>query len=188
MPKSSLDAVFGSVESSTPRLSRRTVDDVVTEALEKMERLAIRMVLMQGPQGVGKTTIAKAIAKRGGVQILSADDYFMKDGSYVFDGTRLADAHAACKRRAEEVLTTSEDVALIDNCNKNMRDASAYMSLVTGHVLVLRIQPKNQVEAIRCGNRSVHQVPSKNVIRTYNDTGELTGTNVITMTETVMGF
>ena len=60
------------------------------------------LYLVRGLPGSGKSTFAKSIAKPW--QIFEADQYFMKDGVYNFDVTKLKDAHNSCKRRVHKAL------------------------------------------------------------------------------------
>jgi predicted kinase len=58
------------------------------------------LFLLRGLPGAGKSTLAKSI---GGMHI-EADMYFMKDGEYQFDVTRLKDAHQWCQNSVETVM------------------------------------------------------------------------------------
>ena len=55
------------------------------------------LYLVRGLPGSGKSTFAKSIAKSW--QIFEADQFFMKDGEYNFDGSKIRLAHESCKRR-----------------------------------------------------------------------------------------
>lgn len=183
MSKSNLHTAMEPFESS---LQKRTVDDIARDVLKKVEEMHVRLIVIQGPIGAGKTTLAMAIAKHGSAVVLSADDFFTHDGVYKFDGNALARAHADCQRRAMDALVNTDNYVVIDNCNKNMADASEYLRLDDNQALVVRLVPKNQNDAIRCGNRSVHRVPSTSVMRTYNSIGPLEGPGIVTMSEPVL--
>jgi predicted kinase len=58
------------------------------------------LFLLRGLPGSGKSTLAKSI---GGIHI-EADMYFMKDGEYQFDVTRLRDAHQWCQEGVEKSM------------------------------------------------------------------------------------
>jgi predicted kinase len=58
------------------------------------------LFLLRGLPGSGKSTLAKSL---GGV-CYEADMYFMKDGEYQFDVTRLKDAHQWCQNSVETVM------------------------------------------------------------------------------------
>ena len=55
------------------------------------------LYIVRGLPGSGKSTFAKSIAKP--YQVFEADQYFMKNGKYKFDPTKLKEAHNDCKNR-----------------------------------------------------------------------------------------
>jgi predicted kinase len=63
------------------------------------------LYLIRGCPGSGKSTLAESL---GGTH-LEADMYFMEDGGYKFDITRLKDAHQWCQDSVEEVMTWDEN-------------------------------------------------------------------------------
>jgi len=58
------------------------------------------LILFRGLCGAGKTTLANLACD----VVYEADDYFMKSGEYVFDRTKLGDAHLSCKKSVEDAL------------------------------------------------------------------------------------
>lgn len=63
------------------------------------------MYILRGLPGSGKSTFAKSIAKPW--QIFEADQFFMNDGKYEFDATKLKDAHQDCKDRVRNAMRPS---------------------------------------------------------------------------------
>jgi len=63
------------------------------------------LFLIRGCPGSGKSTLAESL---GGTH-LEADMYFMEDGGYKFDITRLKDAHQWCQDSVEEAMTWDEN-------------------------------------------------------------------------------
>ena len=55
------------------------------------------LYIVRGLPGSGKSTFAKSIAKS--YQVFEADQYFMKNGKYKFNPTKLKEAHNDCKNR-----------------------------------------------------------------------------------------
>ena len=55
------------------------------------------LILLRGLPGSGKSTFAKTL---GGIHI-EADHYFMKDGEYKFDASKLKQAHEHCRTSTE---------------------------------------------------------------------------------------
>ena len=63
------------------------------------------LFLLRGLPGSGKSTLAESL---GGTH-LEADMYFMEDGGYQFDVTKLKDAHQWCQNSVEEAMTWDEN-------------------------------------------------------------------------------
>jgi predicted kinase len=55
------------------------------------------LILLRGLHGSGKSTFAKLICN----QHVEVDMYFMQDGEYKFDATKLSDAHEWCRDKTE---------------------------------------------------------------------------------------
>jgi len=66
------------------------------------------LVIVRGLPGSGKSTVG---AKFGVVR--SADDYFMSDGVYNFDPSKIVAAHAACQKAVKNDL--NGDIAVVAN-------------------------------------------------------------------------
>ena len=60
------------------------------------------LILLRGLPGSGKSTLAKSI---GGIHV-EADQYFMEDGVYNFDVTKLMLAHNSCKSQTKSWMST----------------------------------------------------------------------------------
>lgn len=58
--------------------------------------------IMRGIPGSGKSTRAKELARPE--NICSADDYFMKDGKYVFVQHEIGKAHSACLKKFVDLI------------------------------------------------------------------------------------
>lgn len=66
------------------------------------------LFLVRGLPGAGKSTLARLLTKN----VVSADDYFVVNGVYVYDATRIKNAHQWCQRECVRILQTGEDVAV----------------------------------------------------------------------------
>ena len=77
-----------------------------------------RAVIMRGLPGSGKSTLAKEIASGSkSFVICSADDFFMKDGEYVFNPKLLWKAHEICIKKFEANLKKETEIVILDNTN-----------------------------------------------------------------------
>ncbi len=68
------------------------------------------LFLLRGLPGSGKSTLAKSL---GGMHI-EADQYFMYEGKYEFDASKLKEAHAWCQN-AVSVWMKSQDKIIVSN-------------------------------------------------------------------------
>jgi predicted kinase len=69
------------------------------------------LILVRGCPGSGKSTFAKLL---GGKHI-EADMFFMKDGEYQFDFTKLKDAHRWCQTMVGSWMSDSEERIVVSN-------------------------------------------------------------------------
>jgi predicted kinase len=64
------------------------------------------LILLRGLPGSGKSTLGNVILQlpnNNPQEVLSADDFFVnKEGEYIFDGTKLKEAHNYCQFRCSE--------------------------------------------------------------------------------------
>src|SRR5690606_34150037 len=68
------------------------------------------IVLIRGLPGSGKSTLAQQMSDTH-VHV-EADDYFMFEGRYLFDGNKIKDAHDQCYFRAVAALNASKSVVI----------------------------------------------------------------------------
>ena len=68
------------------------------------------LFLLRGLPGSGKSTLAKSIS---GIHF-EADMYFMKDGEYKFDASKLKDAHEWCRATVREWMEMNSDTDGLD--------------------------------------------------------------------------
>lgn len=63
------------------------------------------LILLRGLPGSGKSTTAGLLGASGaGTAHFEADMYFMVDGKYKFDATKLKDAHQWCQNSVEHAM------------------------------------------------------------------------------------
>lgn len=71
---------------------------------------------MQGWPGSGKSTVAENIANKLGGVIVSTDDFFMENGVYKFDASKVVANHEKCKILAFKLLEEGR-IVIVDNTN-----------------------------------------------------------------------
>lgn len=84
---------------------------------------------MRGYPGSGKSTKAKELAERFDAVICSADDYFMKDGNYKFNVSKLKDAHQQCQDKALNAINSGKNV-IVDNTNLTIYNVVPYIDMI----------------------------------------------------------
>lgn len=68
------------------------------------------LFLIRGLPGSGKSTLAKSI---GGIHI-EADQYFMENGEYKFDGSKIKLAHNYCQSQTQAWMSTNGEQVNVD--------------------------------------------------------------------------
>jgi predicted kinase len=66
------------------------------------------LTLIRGLPGSGKSTMAQSM----GITHFEADMFFMKDGQYQFDHTKIKEAHEWCQNQTKEALDRGEQVVV----------------------------------------------------------------------------
>jgi predicted kinase len=82
------------------------------------------LILVRGLPGAGKSTFAKTL---GGIHI-EADHYFMKDGEYKFDASKLKQAHEYCRTSTEGWMVEGHNI-VVSNTFTQEWEMDAYYEL-----------------------------------------------------------
>eukprot|EP00118_Oscarella_pearsei_P002851 m.11893 g.11893 ORF g.11893 m.11893 type:complete len:1257 (+) comp23675_c0_seq1:47-3817(+) len=94
------------------------------QARDEPERV---LIILRGLPGSGKSTLARQLQGARGV-ICSTDDYFvLGNGKYVFDVTRLGDAHDWNQDKARQAMRRGEHPVIIDNTNCQRWEMKPYV-------------------------------------------------------------
>jgi predicted kinase len=119
-----------------------------------------KMILIRGLPGSGKSTLAREIAEKESAVILSTDDFWMKDGKYQFDVTRLTEAHEWNQQRAQDALSEGWSV-VIDNTNVLREHMRPYekMAKEAGAEIEEKIAPLNGEDVETLFRNNSHDVP-----------------------------
>lgn len=131
------------------RLRKRVVELEKIVQLPRGEAAALpRLVLIRGLPGTGKTTRAMGYLNDG-YKHLEADQFFMVDGRYCFDGERLPEAHAWCLEQTKEALKAGEFVC-VSNVFGTTQDIKPYTEFGVDYQVLEATYP----------GQSSHKVPT----------------------------
>jgi hypothetical protein len=128
-----------------------------------------KMVLvLRAVSGAGKSTFTSNVMKAaggGGVSV-SADNFFMVDGNYVFIPSLLGEAHNACVRDFARHVMGGSPLVIVDNTSTSNIEAAVYQSLGAAHGYRV-IHVVIDVDPVVAAGRNVHRVPLAGVMRQH---------------------
>ena len=117
------------------------------------------LILLRGLPGSGKTTLAKIILQLRSTdepEILSADDFFEdKEGDYIFDPTKLKEAHNYCQFRCSERMRQQKAKIVVANTFTQEWEMDEYFKMAERY----NYRVHTVVVENRHGNENVHGVP-----------------------------
>lgn len=116
------------------------------------------LTIIRGLPGSGKSTLAKSLNKAWSKVHVEADKYFMIDGAYVYDASKIKEAHAWCRDTVEEALKNGDDV-IVSNTFVKKWEIDPYVDLAKTY--------KHDYEIIVCTGKyeSIHGVPQEVIER-----------------------
>ena len=83
------------------------------------------LFLLRGLPGSGKSTLAKSL----GGMYAEADQYFMEDGEYKFDPSKIKDAHGWCQDIVHSYLRNGIEKVIVSNTFTQEWEMEAYYKL-----------------------------------------------------------
>lgn len=109
------------------------------------------LYLLRGLPGSGKSTLAKSL----GGKHFEADMYFVMDGEYKFDATKLKDAHEWCRSSVGGLMINEEPKLVVSNTFTQEWEMKPYFDLANefGYT-VFTVIVEN-----RHGGKNTHGVP-----------------------------
>ncbi len=127
-----------------------------------MEKIVL---VLRAVSGAGKSYFTGQVMKvAGGGVSVSADNFFMVDGNYVFIPSLLPDAHNSCVRDFVRHVTGGSPLIVVDNTSTSNIEASPYHAVAAAHGyrvihVVLDVDPTKA--------QNVHGVPPEGVMRQH---------------------
>jgi predicted kinase len=134
------------------------------------------LFILQGVPGSGKSTLAAYLCKYGTTSICSTDYYFIVDGEYKFDPSKLAAFHEANQAASSNFLKRGYSV-IVDNTNIKRIHAKPYVKVAYElgiPVVFIRVNGPF---------KSTHGVPESTIERMRNEMEDLTLESVLAAEE-----
>jgi predicted kinase len=116
------------------------------------------LILLRGLPGSGKSTIGDIIlfTTQNNQDVLSADNFFIdRDGNYVFDATRLKEAHNDCQQKCAERMKMQFSKIVIANTFTQEWEMEKYFEMADRY----RYRVHSLVVENRHGGQNIHDVP-----------------------------
>jgi len=111
------------------------------------------LFLLRGLPGSGKSTLAKAL---GGEQV-EADQYFIVDGEYHFDPTKIKTAHEWCRNQVSDWMFLEFERIVVSNTFTQEWEMEPYFQMAREKgYMVYSLVVEN-----RHGGENVHGVPAE---------------------------
>jgi len=110
------------------------------------------LILVRGIPGSGKTSFAHML---GTGPVVSADDYFMQHGIYVFDKQKLGRAHQFCQNVVEGYMVGKKSRIYVANTFTTEKEIKPYYELAKKYgYVVYSIIVENRMQT-----KNIHNVP-----------------------------
>ena len=117
------------------------------------------LYIVRGVPGSGKSTFAKSICKPW--QHVETDMFFMKDGEYKFDVSKLKQAHQWCKDKVHAMMRPNPFNLLFNRTIVVSNTFTQEWEMKTFYVLARRFKYKVYTVIVenRHGGKNLHGVP-----------------------------
>jgi NEDD4-binding protein 2 len=86
-----------------------------------------QLIILRGVSGSGKSTIAQKIVENGTIN--STDNYFIINGIYEFNASKLGLYHKLNKLKTEQDMNNNISPIIIDNTNLTKKEVKPYVEL-----------------------------------------------------------
>ena len=116
------------------------------------------LILVRGLPGCGKSTFAELLADRK--YICTADDYFMKEGKYIWNKLDIGTAHRVCQIKCKELMQIKTPRIVVANTSTTKKELKSYYDLAIAYgYKVFSVIVENRLNTV-----NVHNVPEETII------------------------
>ena len=124
------------------------------------------VVIMVGVSGSGKSTWIEEFLRTHPSEssvIASADHFFMQNGLYNFNASKLGAAHDYCKEKFSRAIQDGVDTIFVDNTNTRKWERGFYITEAkkNGYKVFLKVL---RVDPEVAANRNRHGVPLNSIL------------------------
>uniref|UniRef100_A0A8B9SIL3 NEDD4-binding protein 2-like 1 n=1 Tax=Anas platyrhynchos TaxID=8839 RepID=A0A8B9SIL3_ANAPL len=132
-------------------------------------RFGKSLVLLRGLPGSGKSTLARQLKyDYPSAVVLSTDDFFTRNGVYVFEPDFLEDAHKWNQKRARKAMKNGKSPVIIDNTNIHAWEMKPYVMMAreNSYEVIFR-EPDTpwKFNVHELTRRNIHDVPRQKIQR-----------------------
>ncbi|KAK9885083.1 hypothetical protein WA026_009307 [Henosepilachna vigintioctopunctata] len=158
------------IRNSQNYVATFAIEEIIEDIIKGMKIL----VLMRGLPGSGKSYLSRSILEASlenpvfSEHIFSADNFFMKSGRYVYDISKISEAHSYTQRAAYKAMYKGNSPIIIDNTNTQLWEMQPYckMAMEYGYkICVLEASTKWSWNINRLANNNEHGVPKATIKR-----------------------
>ena len=118
------------------------------------------LLVLRGISGSGKSTLAGMLAQAFGGFAVAADDFFIVDGIYNWDASKLGQAHSWCQNQADKNLSEGK-IVIVHNTLTSNKDLKPYEELAKKH----DVKFVSLVVEKRHDGENEHGVPSDTLLK-----------------------
>lgn len=128
-----------------------------------------KLILLRGPSGTGKSTIARAIGNGSFAPVFEADQFFTHNYVYKFDISKIKLAHQLCQIQTERQMYHSVPLVIVSNTFIAQWEMETYLELAEQYKYeVEMIRTPGPWEAEIIFKRNKHNVPLDVIKRHIN--------------------
>ncbi|XP_075423817.1 NEDD4-binding protein 2-like isoform X2 [Ascaphus truei] len=127
------------------------------------------LILLRGLPGSGKSTLARYLLQQNPAGLtLSTDDYFYKNGQYLYDPNCIVEAHQWTHKRAKDAFEKSISPIIIDNTNVQGWEMKPYVAMAMKHKYKVTFREPDtwwKFKPKELERRNVHSVTKEKITR-----------------------